>query len=362
MKKLVGKSLFKKVSLIVVVTMIVSIMSALSFLPVSAAVGDDILLTGGTAPMDTSFETEVWGGMAATPDEKNTGAQSALMVANGYASKWVSAIALKPDTQYAYSYYFKSAANINTNKIDMQFTFNNGTKNVTVDYPFMDYLSTFTKKTLIFNTPAVLGRTDAYNNFGMSIWTASDIFVDDVSLIEVGPAAPIVTPTPEPTVKPTAAPTPMVATSVTISAMTNKSLAISGKTVPAKAKFTLKYGKTTKSVVSSMGKWKVTLTKALAAGTTVTAVYGKKSTFIVVKPAAPIVNKVKANTNDIVGTATKGSMVYAMVGGKAMYKIKANAKTGAFHIEAKGLIKKGTAISVKCFIVVYSDATNTKAV
>jgi len=335
--KNVKKSLLKKVSSALVVAMVFSIISIMSVVNVSAtAIGENFL-----AGKDPGFEIGAWtSGMLTTT--AHTGA-SAMQLGDaetqGNTNVWLNE-SFKPSTQYKLSYYLQTMADDNqNNKIFVAVRINAGGAPVTVgnSTDFFGNIPTFALREFTFNTPANLdAKVDAYNGFGLQIWSFKGILVDDASLVEIGPA-----PTPSPT--PTPAPK---ASSVTINTVTDKTLKLTGKTTPVLSQFTLKYGTTTKTIKSNAsGVWTSTLSKALAVGTKITRT-GTTSKVSYVGATTPTVNSVTSKSKAITGKTYKKGVVTIKIGAKS-YTVKASASTGAFKLALAKTLKKGSKFTVK---------------
>jgi len=326
----------KKISSILVAMMIISIMSVMSFVSVSATdIGGNLLL-----PKDPGFETESWPqGMLNMI--AHTGASSMQIgdeTTQGYTNCFLNE-SLKPSTQYRISYYFKTLADdaIN-NKINISVMVKAGgvTLKPAIATDFFGNMPTFTLKTFVFNTPANLdAKIDAFNGFGVGIWAFKGILIDDASLVEIGPA---------PTAAPTASPAPL-ASSVTIKPVTDKTMQLSGQTTPGSTSFTLKFGTTTKTVVSNpTGAWTVNLSKALAVGTKITLT-SLTTKVVYVGATAPTVASVTSKSKAITGKTYKAGLVTLKIGTKS-YSIKASS-TGAFKKTLTKTLKKGSKFTVK---------------
>ena len=94
--------MFKKLSLLLVVTLIVSVVS---FVPqtVSLALGENLL-----ANYDPSFEKAPFTGTMQNDTDKVSGSYCMEFGANSFAARFVYDVPLKPSTQYAISFYFKT--------------------------------------------------------------------------------------------------------------------------------------------------------------------------------------------------------------------------------------------------------------
>jgi len=350
--KRVGKSLFKKISFLVVLTMVVSIVASVSFVSVGA-VGENML-----ADYDSSFEVAPWTGTMQNNADKVSGLYSMEFGDNGYAQMFVNkdTAALKPSYQYTLSFYLKTLVDDNiNNKIMVGIGAQAGGVALGINTDYFGNIPAFAKKSFTFSTPANLDtRIDLYNFYGIHIWTLKPILVDDMSLVEIGPA-PLVTASPTPS------PTPIATSSkVTINPVTDKTTTLSGKTTPGLSTFKLKYGTTTKTVISSAsGNWSVKLSKALTVGTKITLTYAKTSS-VFVGATAPTVNAVTTKSKTITGKTYKAGVVSIKVGTKAS-TVKASS-TGAFSLKLKATLKKGTKIMVNVKIAGQTSAYKTVTV
>ncbi|MEI6603018.1 MAG: InlB B-repeat-containing protein [Clostridia bacterium] len=136
----------------------------------------------------------------------------------------------------------------------------------------------------------------------------------------------------------------------TINVVTNGARDLSGKAVSGGV-VTIMVGSKKYTITAVASAWKITMPKAVPAGTKITVSVlkdGVKSLTktIYVIPMTPTVYAVKANAVVVKGVATKGAIVYAKIGTKS-YSSKANAKTGIFAIKVPKA-KKNVAISVRC--------------
>jgi len=308
----------KKLSYLVVLAMLVSIIGSMSIAPVSAA---DVNLL---ASHDPSFETSAWSPGVQTDAGKATGLYSMELLENTAASLWVNDVPLKPSTQYTLSYYFKTFAT-DYNRIVFGIVLKAGGKAVPdMSQEVNNNMPNFTKKTFTFNTPANLDlKVDAWNNLGLQISTSGKIFVDDVSLVEVGP----------------------VADSVTINKVSDTNATISGKTSPASSCFILWYGFNSKAVKSdSNGVWSVKFAAPLKVGTEI-SLMSKASKFLVVPATAPTVSSITSKSKSITGKTYKFGVVTIKIGAKS-YSVKASNK-GAFKKTLTKTLKKGSKFSVK---------------
>lgn len=336
--KNVKKSLLKKVSSALVVAMVFSIISVMSFVNVGAtAMGGNFL-----SEKDPGFELGAWvQGMLTTP--AHTGASSMQLgdaESQGQTRVWLGE-SLKPSTQYKLSYFIQTLADDNqNNKILLTVRINAGGVAVNAGNftEIFGNIPTFALKEFTFNTPANLDPKleDNTNGFGLLIWSFKGILVDDASLVEIGPA---------PTQEPTASPAPK-ATNVTINAVTDKTLKLTGKTTPVLSQFTLKYGAVSKTIKSNAsGVWALTLSKGLTVGTKITRT-GTTSKVSYVGATSPTVNAVTSKAKAITGKTYKKGVVTIKIGTKS-YIVKASATTGAFKLVLSKTLKKGSKFTVK---------------
>ena len=205
--KFFTKNFFKKVSYIVVIVMIFSIISVINFTP-AAAIGENLL-----ANLDPGFESSTWTNMLMTSDDKHSGVSCGEVdgtVADGTPGpagtpkplnirKFNNQTELKADTQYELSCYIKT---ITSNKyfFNFQLVWNSGGKNISAaKYLLEQEMPTFTKVSYLFSTPKdLLQKIDGWNYYIIDINTYTHFYIDDISIVEVGPA-PLETPTPIPT-------------------------------------------------------------------------------------------------------------------------------------------------------------------
>jgi len=323
--KIASGSVLKRLSKVLVLAMIVSIMSVMSFISVGA-LGENLV-----SGHDPSFETAAWVGGMQNTDFVNTGAASMQVAANSYVSLWVNDVPLKPSTQYTLSYYFKTMTS-DYNKMNYGIVLKAGGNPVpNKSTSFEGNFTTFTKKSFTFNTPSNLDlKVDPYNNFGLQLNPiGGDFLVDDVSLVEVGPA-----PTPAPR-----------ASSVTINKVTDKTLTLFGKTAPVATAFTLKYGSVSKTIMSNVaGLWSLNLSKGITVGTKITLT-GTSSRSIYVGATAPTVNPVTSKSKAITGKTYNKGVVTIKIGVKSTI-VKASA-SGTFKLVLAKTLKKGSKFTVK---------------
>ena len=162
---------------------------------------------------------------------------------------------------------------------------------------------------------------------------------------------PVSTPTPTltatPTATPTAIPTPKAPS---INNVTNATKTLTGKSASG-GDVIVKVGKTTFTVKTITGTWKVALKRAQPAGTKITVTAKKNGVLSATKvvfviPATPRVYTLRANATAVKGTATKGSVVTVKIGAKT-YTAKASKSTGAYSVKVPKL-KKGSNVQVSC--------------
>jgi len=324
-------SFSKKVCSVLVLTMIISIFSVMSFVP-SQALGENLL-----AGLDPSFETADWagtgwgGGLQDTSD-KVTGTYSMMVAASVQASKWINGNApfpLKGSTRYTLSIYIKTLVP-NENKVDFGIVAKDGGFGIPdLSTSVYDDSPTFTKRSFTFDTPKNVDLLiDPYNNFGITINSISDVLVDDIALVEVGPA-----PTPPPK-----------STSVTLFPITDKTTVLVGKAMPATTTFTVKYGSTTKYMkASATGLWSIKLSKPLPVGTKITITF-KKTAVYYVPASAPTLNALTTKSAYITGKTYKLGKLIILIGSKAINS-KSTA-TGAIKYKLTKKLTKGTKVKV----------------
>jgi len=351
MKTKVGKSVLKKLCYVVALTMVVSIVSVMSFIPVSAA-GANILVG-----INADFEAGGWavGTCDAITTDPGQGTTSASVI--NWTGKFISSIPLlKENTNYEINCLVKTIAPGNNLNVGVIFNDNTTATNESATIAYTGNDTAWTRIKKIFKTGFGIAKVDAFNNIAVTMWSASTILIDDIQLIEIGQgtptplptATPAPTPVPTPTPIPTPTPVPIpLADTVTINAANDKILSISGNTTPAGTSLYLSYGSVVNKTVVSNGSgiWKVVLVKALTPGSKITAMCNETKTITVAAAMIPVVKTVTTKSKTIMGTTYKNGAVTMKVGTKT-YTMKASV-TGAFKKVLSKTLKKGTKITVR---------------